>query len=284
MIIGTIREAAREALKTLRNAGVEDADTDVWRLLAAVCGGEPLELRLRGGEPLPEEDRAAFEALVLRRAGREPLQYIEGDAEFMGLRLEVTPDVLIPRGDTEVLCEEALRLLRPGMRALDIGTGSGALALALKARCPMAEITAADVSARALAVARRNAEACGVCVEFLESDCFGSLQGRRFDLIVSNPPYLSRAEMEECMPELAFEPAGALFGGEDGLDFYRRICREAPDHLEPGGALLLEIGWRQKEPVEALLRRFVGEPRARRDYGGNWRVLGAQTPGNGREA
>ena len=129
---------------------------------------------------------------------------------------------------------------------------------------------------KALEIARKNAESSGADVDFVKSDCFSALQGRKYDMIVSNPPYISDEEMRGLMPEVKREPELALFGGEDGLDFYRRISREAPEYLNEGGFLLFEIGWLQKDAVSECVRTFVGEPFALRDYGRNWRVVGAQ--------
>ena len=268
-----IGQAVRQAKGRLEQSGVENAAHDAWRLMALLLGEDPLRLRLRAGETLTAEQEKAYDALVRRRALREPLQYIEGDAEFMGILLEVDDRVLIPRQDTETLCLEALRLLKAGDRVLDIGTGSGAIAIALKHGCPEASVTAVDISLDALDVARKNAKRCGTEIEFLESDCFSALNGRCFDMIVSNPPYLDGTEMETLMPEVLREPEGALCGGADGLDFYRRICREAPQHLSPDGRLLFEIGWQQKEAVSNLVRRYVGEPYALKDLSDNWRVV-----------
>ena len=165
--------------------------------------------------------------------------------------------------------------MKPGMRVLDIGTGSGALAVSIARLAPGSRVTAVDVSDAALAIAGENARSNGADVRFVKSDCFSALAGERFDLIVSNPPYIDRQEMETLMPEVQREPALALCGGEDGLDFYRRISREAGAHLCDGGVLLFEIGWKQKDAVAALLARHIGEPFALRDYGDNWRVVGA---------
>ena len=137
-------------------------------------------------------------------------------------------------------------------------------------------MTAADVSDAALAIAQENAKRNGADVRFVKSDCFEALAGERFDMIVSNPPYIDAQEMAELMPEVRREPELALFGGLDGLDYYRRIAAQAPAHLAHGGWLLFEIGWKQREPVCALMRAHIGEPFACRDYGGNWRVVGAQ--------
>lgn len=211
--------------------------------------------------------------------GREPLQYILGETEFMGLTFHVEPGVLIPRANTEILVEKALAWMKPGARVLDIGTGSGAIAVSLAKLGRQAQVTAVDVSDRALEIARRNAERNGAAVEFVKSDCFSALKGRKYDMIVSNPPYISEDEMRGLMPEVTREPELALFGGADGLDFYRRISREAPEYLNEGGCLLFEIGWLQKEAVSALVKAHIGEPFALRDYGQNWRVVGAKKEG-----
>lgn len=158
---------------------------------------------------------------------REPLQYILGETEFMGLTFHVEPGVLIPRADTEILVEKALKVMPPNARVLDIGTGSGAIAVSLARLGQAARVTAVDVSDKALEIARKNAENNGADVEFVKSDCFSALQGRKYDMIVSNPPYISDEEMQTLMPEVRQEPELALFGGGDGLDFYRRISREA---------------------------------------------------------
>lgn len=272
----TIREALRAATARLEQADVPDADVDASYLLASVLKEDTLAMRINGYRALTEEQEKAFDALCDRRAAREPLQYILGETEFMGLTFHVEPGVLIPRADTEILVEKALKVMPPNARVLDIGTGSGAIAVSLARLGQAARVTAVDVSDKALEIARKNAENNGADVEFVKSDCFSALQGRKYDMIVSNPPYISDEEMQTLMPEVRQEPELALFGGGDGLDFYRRISREAPEYLNEGGFLLFEIGWLQKDAVSALMRTFIGEPFALRDYGRNWRVVGAQ--------
>lgn len=272
----TIREALRAATARLEQADVPDADVDASYLLASVLKEDTLAMRINGHRALTEEQEKAFDALCDRRAAREPLQYILGETEFMGLTFHVEPGVLIPRADTEILVEKALKVMPPNARVLDIGTGSGAIAVSLARLGQAARVTAVDVSDKALEIARKNAESNGADVEFVKSDCFSALQGRKYDMIVSNPPYISDEEMQTLMPEVRQEPELALFGGGDGLDFYRRISREALEHLNEGGFLLFEIGWLQKDAVSALMRTFIGEPFALRDYGRNWRVVGAQ--------
>ena len=271
----TIREILKAATARLERAGVPNADYDAAQMLAHVLGEDALMMRLNNHRAVDARKQAAYEAMLARREAREPMQYILGEAGFMGLTFRVAPGVLCPRPDTEILCEEALRRIRPGMRVLDIGTGSGALAVSIARLAPESRVTAVDVSDTALAIARDNARSNGADVRFVRSDCFGALAGERFDMIISNPPYIDRQEMEMLMPEVRQEPALALFGGEDGLDFYRRISREAGTYLSEGGVLLFEIGWRQKDAVAALLSRCIGEPFALKDYGDNWRVVGA---------
>ena len=275
----TIREALRLAAARLEQAGVPDADVDAAYLLASVLKEDTLAMRINGHRELAAPQRAAFDALCDRREAREPLQYILGETEFMGLTFHVEPGVLIPRADTEILVEKALAWMKPGARVLDIGTGSGAIAVSLAKLGRQAQVTAVDVSDRALEIARRNAERNGAAVEFVKSDCFSALKGRKYDMIVSNPPYISADEMRGLMPEVTREPELALFGGADGLDFYRRISREAPEYLNEGGCLLFEIGWLQKDAVSALVKAHIGEPFALRDYGQNWRVVGAKKEG-----
>ena len=272
----TIREAVRRAAARFEQAGVPDAAYDAQLMLAHLLGEDRLRMRLDDMRTLDPAVQAAYEAMTARREAREPLQYILGETEFMGLTFHVEPGVLIPRFDTEILCEEALRILgKRGGRVLDIGTGSGALAVSIARLCPAAQVTAVDISPDALAIAERNAKANGVSVRFVRSDCFAALAGEKFDMIVSNPPYIPPHEMAELMPEVRCEPELALAGGEDGLVFYRRIAQEAPAYLNDGGALLFEIGWQQRDDVCALLRAHIGEPYALRDCGGNWRVCAA---------
>ena len=272
----TIREALRSAADRLERAGVPDAAHDAAQMLAHLLDENAVAMRLNADRPLSPEAGEAYEERIARREAREPMQYILGETGFMGFLFHVEPGVLIPRPDTEILCEAALDRLHAASRVLDIGTGSGALAVSLSALCPGCAVTAVDVSDAALAVARGNALRVGADVRFVKSDCFDALEGEKFDVIVSNPPYISSGEMAHLMPEVLLEPETALFGGADGLDFFRRIAREAPCHMRPGGWLLFETGWKQKEAVCALLREHVGEPFALRDYGGNWRVAGAR--------
>ena len=278
-----IREALKAATARLESAGVPNADYDAAQMLSHVLGEDALMMRLNNHRTVREAALADYEAMVARRERREPMQYILGESGFMGLTFHVAPGVLCPRPDTEILCEEALRRLKPNGRVLDIGTGSGALAISIARLSPGSRVTAADISDTALEIARGNAERNGADVRFVQSDCFSALTGETFDMIVSNPPYIDREDMKTLMPEVRQEPELALYGGEDGLDFYRRITREAGAHLAEGGVLLFEIGWKQKDDVCALLREHIGEPFALKDYGDNWRVAGAVKRGKGKQ-
>ena len=271
-----IRDAILQAETVLNRANVPNGVHDTRRLLAYVLRIDPLLLQLYASQVISDTDWKTFSALVKKRSERIPLQYLEGEVSFMGLPFRVTPDVLIPRQDTEVLCEAALRLVPATASVLEIGTGSGALAVAMKKKRPDLRITAVDISRKALNVARENAKRNGVSVSFLLGDCYTPAWGRRFHMIVSNPPYISGEEMDALDPEVKKEPRLALYGGQDGLAMYRRIISDARNHLFSGGKILLEIGWKQKDPVSELLRREIGVPFAKRDDVGNWRVVGAE--------
>lgn len=249
-------------VRMLHEAGVESARLDAELLLAATAGVARIEL-LSGVAAIAEPVRARFMQLIARRAAREPLAYILGHREFYSLELEVAPGVLIPRPETEILIEASLedlsRRLHPTV--LDVGTGSGATALAIAAGAPGARVVATDVSMDALAVARRNVEHLGMDhrVELRHADCFAVMDGGeplgRFDLIVSNPPYIRDGEIDGLQAEVSrYEPRIALAGGADGLRFYRALARGAQDHLAPGGKLLVEVGAGQAADVTAIFR------------------------------
>ena len=251
----TIRNLLREATQQLTVANVLSPKLDSELLLAEALKTPRLNLLLNGGDEVAPDAEQHFRALLGRRLMHEPLQYILGTEDFYGLPFKVSPHVLIPRADTETVCEKALEVLKTNGTALDLCTGSGALAVAIAHTRKDARVSASDLSADALSVARENALLNNVSVRFYQGDLFAPLSGLRFDLIVSNPPYISRADMLALMPEVKQEPPMALAGGEDGLDFYRRIVREAPMHLSPGGWLCFEIGDTQARDVAALMER-----------------------------
>jgi release factor glutamine methyltransferase len=226
---------------------------------------------------LNEDEAARLSALVARRQGGEPIAYIVGQREFFGLPFHVTPAVLIPRPDTELIVELTIERLAPRARLLDMGTGSGAIAVSVAHARPDAAVTALDVSAEALAVAEANALANKVNVRFLRSDWFAALENEQFDLIASNPPYIASGDAHLAQGDLRFEPSGALTDFADGLSALRTIVNGAPAHLVPGGWLLLEHGYDQAEAVRALLRDAgYGEVQSWRDLGGIERVSGGR--------
>ena len=238
----------------LADKGVENARREAEWLLCQATGLDRVGLYLNFDKPLSDDELAGYRALVARRGKREPLQHILGSQEFDGLSFAVSPAVLIPRHDTETLLEQAVLRAPQARHMLDIGTGSGCIAIALAKRLPEAAVTAVDLSSEALAVAQRNAEAHGAAIEFLHGSFFEPVAGRRFDLIVSNPPYITTAELAELQPEVRdYEPRLALDGGPDGLAAYRVIVAQAPAHLQPGGWLLLEVGAGQAGDVAELL-------------------------------
>jgi release factor glutamine methyltransferase len=227
-------------------------------------------------------EKQAFEALAARRAAGEPLAYLVGEREFHGLRLSVDRATLVPRPETELLVDWAIECLRRDeggsagvAQVLDLGTGSGAIALAVKRACPFAAVAALDVSENALAVARCNGAALGLEIEWLQSDWWCALGERRFDLLLSNPPYI--AEGDRHLDALAHEPALALTAGAQGLDALRHLIATAPHHLSPAGRLLLEHGHEQGEAVRRLLADAgFGAIETRLDLAGQPRCSGGQ--------
>ncbi len=271
-----IQQLIRHAASRLASAGVPDADTDAGWLLAHVLNTSRLQALARGQERVTGAQAQAFESLVARRLNREPLQYILGETVFMGLRIKCRPPVLIARNDTETLAQQALARLRPGMDALDLCCGSGAVALSLKAGCPQARVAASDISPQALALTRENAGLHGLDIALAQGDLFAPWQGQRFHLICCNPPYIPSGQMPHLQPEVGFEPALALDGGADGLTFYKRLYRQAGRHLRPGGWLLAEVGDGQMAAVKAMAQVEFDRLSVYDDMGGRPRVLAAR--------
>lgn len=224
-------------------------------LLGDVLGRTHAQLAAHPDAPVDAAQAQAFERLAARRAAGEPLAYLVGAREFYGRRFRVGPAVLIPRPETELLVELAVeragRTAAP--RVLDLGTGSGAIAITLSLECRQAQVVAVECSAAALAVACENAAALGAAVRFVESDWFAALAGERFDLIVANPPYVAAGDPHLCRGDLPWEPRIALVGGVDGLEALRAIAVQAPAHLAASGWLLVEHGWDQAAACRALL-------------------------------
>ena len=237
----------------LEKAGIQEAAHDARLLLEEVCRTDRNTLLVHGDRAVTEEEETQFRIFIERRSTHEPLQQITGWQEFMGLRFSVTEDVLVPRQDTETLVEEVMRYLRDGMEILDVCTGSGCILLSLLRYSNGCRGVGCDISEKALAVAGQNAKELGISAQFIQSDLFESIEGR-FEYIVSNPPYIRKDMIPTLMEEVRdHEPLIALDGGEDGLDFYRKITREATEHLYSGGMLFFEIGYDQGEAVKLLM-------------------------------
>jgi len=284
--------------KAALNLDVNSARIEVQMLLQQVLGVSRAHLLAHPEQALDEAQAAAYRTLLQRRLAGEPLAYILGEREFFGLTFRVTPATLIPRPDTELLVELALQrtpnpnpnpsrppLIRGGVsehafHVLDLGTGSGAIALSIAHARPEAEVTALDASPDALEVAQENARRLNIAnVRLLRSDWFSALAGERFDLIVSNPPYIADGDTHLAQGDLRFEPRTALASGADGLDDIRRIVAGAKQHLNPGGWLLFEHGYDQAERArELLLLEGYAEVFSARDLAGIERVSGGTIP------
>lgn len=282
-----VLDVSRKAAGVFAERGFENARLEAELLLAGVLGLRRLDLYLQHDRPLTEDEVERYRSAVRRRLKREPVQYILGTAAFRNLELAVDARVLIPRPETEILVGAVLEWAKERGRSgavLDIGTGSGAIALSLAAEGDFDCVVASDVSRDALAVARSNAARLGLTqfVEFREGSLFDVVrEGERFDIIVSNPPYVAESERSHLPPDVAVhEPAAALFAGPDGLAIIERIVAGAAERLQPGGLLALEIGAAQREAVLGLLAtagRYVA-PRVERDLADRERIALAEVP------
>jgi len=279
-----------QGVRRLLGAGIDSARLDAELLLGCALGMSREELMVAATRKVSVAESDRYEDLLRRRLNREPLAYITGQQEFWSLGFLVSGDVLVPRPETETLVERALKHLaainnHEAPRILELGTGSGAIAVALASELPQAEIVATEIAPAALEIARRNASRNGVsnAMRFLQGDLFTALDQeleKDFDLILSNPPYIPRGEIAHLGAEVSrWEPRAALDGGVDGLDFYRRIIEEAPSYLRPGGAVAVEIGAAIGSLVLALFRNnpAYGDTRVYQDYSGRDRVVIART-------
>ena len=252
----TPRELIRQMAAELADAGVPDSEVDA-SLLSHITGQNPMNLRLDSWSQVSLDVEETLRALCEKRKTRTPLQYLTGVQSFLGRDFHVDERVLIPRPETELLAERAIAALRmrPAPIALDMCCGSGCLAISMALGDPRAQVHAADLSEGALAVTALNAERLYAKVILHQGDLFGSIpDGLRFDVIVSNPPYIPAADCLELQEEVRREPMMALDGGADGYDFYRRIAEDAPRFLKEGGVLLMEVGFDQAQGVIALCR------------------------------
>ena len=270
----TFREAIGFGEEKLNNAGIVDAKNDAWLLLTFVCKIDHTFYYVHMDEQMSGEQLAEYESVLSKRAEHVPLQYITGEQEFMGIPFHVNDAVLIPRQDTETLVEEALKIIRPGMKVLDMCTGSGCILISILKNVVDVEGFGYDISKQAINVAKENAKLNGVTATFERSDLFEDVTDT-FDVIVSNPPYIPTDVIGGLMPEVAvYEPLQALDGKEDGLHFYRRIVAVASEYLKPEGQLLFEIGHDQGEAVsDLLLNAGFKNVKVVKDLAGNDRVV-----------
>ncbi len=278
MLSDHLSHAARQLAEAL-DLPPREARLEAQILFAHALGVNRAWLIGHDRDTLSPDQERAIEDLLTRRLAGEPVAYLLGEREFYGRPFQVTPDVLIPRPDTELLVDLALERLPldEARNVLDIGVGSGAIAVSLALERPRCRITGIDLSEAALRVARRNAETLGARVELLTSDGFDALADRRFHLIVGNPPYIAAADPHLKQGDLRFEPALALASGSDGLDLIRRLVAQAPAHLATAGWLLLEHGWDQAEAVRDLLGAAgLTAVFSARDLAGHPRVSGGR--------
>jgi release factor glutamine methyltransferase len=279
----SIRDVLAQDVATLKAAlalAPDEARIEVQSLLLRVLNVQRAYLLAHPEQVLDEVQQNTYDTLLQRRLRGEPIAHLLGEREFFGLNFKVTPATLIPRPETELLVELALLRMQQGRagRILDLGTGSGAVALSIAYARRDAEVVAVDASAAALQVARENAERLGIRnTSFLQSDWFTALNGQRFDLIVSNPPYVAAGDVHLARGDVRFEPLSALASGADGLDDIRCIILAAPQHLTAKGWLLLEHGYDQAEPVRALLKQNgFDDVFSEKDLAGIERVSGGQ--------
>lgn len=250
----TYCEAVAAGEKILNNVGISDSRIDSWLLLEMACRIDRNFYYMHMDEEMTSEQIEEFKSLLKKRGEHIPLQYITGEQEFMGLTFHVNSHVLIPRQDTETLVEEALKLAKPGMKIMDMCTGSGCILISILKNVKDTSGCGFDISKQAINVAKENAKLNEVVADFEKSDLFEHVT-ERYDMIVSNPPYIKTEQIVKLMPEVSeFEPVQALDGKEDGLFFYRKIIKECRDYLNPGGYVLFEIGYDQGEDVSEMMK------------------------------
>lgn len=270
----TYKELYEEGVLRLQHAAVAEAKLDARLLLEHVCGTDRNTLLVHGDREVTEEQLQSYVNYIEQRSHRIPLQHLTGTQEFMGLTFAVNEHVLIPRQDTEILVEEVMKELHDGMRILDMCTGSGCILLSLLQYSNDCIGIGADISVQALEMAEKNCAALGLSADFIQSDLFEAVEGR-FDIIVSNPPYIRTAVIDTLMEEVQkHEPYIALDGKEDGLFFYRKIIQSAGTYLYRGGRIYFEIGFDQAKGVSELLAQAgYREIQVMKDYAGLDRVV-----------
>lgn len=252
--MSTFETVYQRAVASLTEHHVPDPALDAWYLFEYVTGISRAKYFLDKEGMMPEQLEIAYQGLIEERSKRIPLQYLTGEQEFMGFPFKVSPATLIPRQDTEILVEEAMKVAA-GKRVLDLCTGTGCILLSLAKLCNLKEAVGTDISEEAISLAQDNAAALQACASFYSGDLFHALKTTdKFDLIVSNPPYICTEEIKTLQPEVReHEPMSALDGATDGLKFYRQIISEAPNYLNDGGWLMFEIGCEQAQKVSELL-------------------------------
>lgn len=249
-----LNDLNKKIISILNEAEIKEAELEAFYIIEYVLHLSRSMFFLKKKDKVSEQDINNCLTIAEKRSQHVPLQYILGTQEFMGLNFKVTPDVLIPRQDTEGLVEEVLKYVKPGMEVLDMCTGSGCIAVSIAKYAENVQVSAADISVKALEIARENAAANDVQVNFIESDMFQQIT-QKYDMIISNPPYIKSQVVTTLMPEVRdYEPHLALDGKEDGLYFYRKLAKEAGKFLTPGGMLCLEIGYDQGVDVAQLLQ------------------------------
>lgn len=274
----TYQEANQKGRTILTEHQIEDAAVDAWLLMEFVTGMSRTRFFVDGMSQMKSEEEERYFQLIEKRAGRIPLQHLTGVQEFMGFEFMVNEHVLVPRQDTELLVLEAEKQLRSSsgenLEVLDMCTGSGCIAISLKARNPQIQCIAADISEKALEMAKKNAEKMQSEIVFVHTDMFSNITGT-FDMIVSNPPYIPTKVIESLEEEVRlYDPFSALDGKEDGLYFYRILAKESPRFLKDGGWIYMEIGHDQSASVEALLKEAgFEEIRTEKDLAGLDRVV-----------
>ena len=277
----TPRELILQISARLKAAGVPDPTTDSALMLSRLTERPPLELRMDMETEITASTLAQMEALAQRRCKREPLQYILGEAPFFGRMFEIAPGALIPRPETEELCRWALEQLEPGgsPSILDLCAGSGCIGLTMKLERPEAEVTLAELSDEAIRTAERNRDRFGADARILKSDLFSAVAGKRFDLILSNPPYIPSGECPGLQREVLYEPLMALDGGADGLAFYQRIAAEAGAFMKAGGCLMMELGDGEAGKVKQMLAEAGWRNiEVRQDLAGKQRMIRGEAP------
>lgn len=276
----TYKTLYENGIETLNRAGIAEAKLDARLLLECVCQTDHSTLLAHPDREISKEELDKYNSFLERRSKREPVAYILGNWDFMGLSFKVNSDVLIPEQDTEVLVEEAMRYLEDGFRVLDLCTGSGCIALSLLNYTNNTSAVCTDISGKALAVAKENADNLGFSdrVKFLETDLFPEQDEGKFDIVVSNPPYIATNVIDTLSPEVKdYEPRLALDGDDDGLAFYRRIVENVHKYLFSSGYLFLEIGYDQGKALTDMLEEngHFHDIEVIKDYAGNDRVVRA---------